>query len=195
MYSPDDGQTFTGKMVSPETSPDAPDVAQHNGNLFMAWKGDGNDNLNVALVDITGFTVPPYVNQTNIPNFPVNPGDTIFCSVQYIDNNSAGLIFLANETSGENFSLTIAPPPGASFNGNSIEWIMEAPDGGLPISALPAFTPVQFTTALGCGADGKTVGNPQNGDTWNILDTALNPQVTLTSTTLGDGSVTVTFTG
>jgi len=89
----------------------------------------------------------------------------------------------------------VAPPPGATFDGNSVEWIMEAPDGGLPISALPSFTPVQFTAALGCGADGVTVGNPQNGDNWNIVDNSQNPPVTLTATTLGNTAVTVTFTG
>ncbi|MCP3720802.1 G1 family glutamic endopeptidase [Paraburkholderia sp. CNPSo 3281] len=195
MYSPDDGQTFTGKMISPETSPDAPAVAEHNGSLFYAWKGDGNDNLNVARVDVTGFTVPPYVFQVNIPNFLVNPGDTIFCSAQYINNGTAGHLYFANDTSGEHFSLTVAPPPGATFDGNSAEWIMEAPDGGLPNSELPSFTPVQFTTAFACSADERTVGNPQNGDTWTIVDNSQNPPLTLTATTLGNGTVTVTFAG
>jgi Peptidase A4 family len=195
MFSSDDSSTFGGKMISPETSPDAPAVTQHNGNLFFAWKGDGNDNLNVARVDVTGFTVPPYVFQVNIPNFPAKPGDTIYCSVQYINSRSAGQIYLANDTTGEHFSLTIAPPPGATFNGNGVEWIMEAPDGGLPTSALPKFTSVQFTTALGCGADGHTVGNPQNGDTWTIEDFSQNPPLVLTATTLGNDAVTVTFKG
>jgi hypothetical protein len=195
MYSADDGQNFGGKMISPETSSDAPAVAEHNGSLFYAWKGSGNDNLNVARVDVTGFSVPPYIFQVNIPNFPVNPGDTVFCSVQYINNGTAGHLYFANDTTGEHFSLTIAPPPGATFNGNSAEWIMEAPDTGLPVSALPSFTPVQFTAALACGADGQTVGNPQNGDTWTIVDNSQNPPVSLTSTTLGDGTVTVSFIG
>jgi hypothetical protein len=195
MFSSNDGQSFSGKLISPETSPDSPSLTLHNGNLFIAWKGDGNDNLNVSRVDLTGFNVPPYIFQTNIPNFPVNPGDTVFCSVQYTNNQTAGHIYFANDTTGEHFSLTLVPPPGATFNGNSIEWIMEAPDGGLPISALPSFTPVAFTGALGCGADGRTVGNPQNGDTWNILDNALRPPRNLTSVTLGDGTVTIDFTG
>ena len=93
--------------------------------------------------------------------------------------------------------MVLAPPPGASFDGNSGEWIMEAPDGGLPNSALPSFTPVQFTTALACGADGQTVGNPQTGDTWTIIDNALNPlnPPPLTSTAVGDAAVTITFAG
>ncbi|OJA84389.1 hypothetical protein BGV71_12420 [Burkholderia ubonensis] len=195
MVSADDGQSFGGKMISPETSSDAPAIAEHDGSLFYAWKGDGNDNLNVARVDVTGFDVPPYIYQVNIPNFPVSPGDTVFCSVQYINNGTAGHLSFANDTTGEHFSLTIVPPPGATFDGNSAEWIMEAPDGGLPTAALPSFTPVQFTTALACGADGRTVGNPQNGDSWTIVDSSQNPPVSLTSATLGDATVTVTFTG
>jgi hypothetical protein len=195
MYSADDGQHFTGKMISPETSSDAPAVAAHNGSLFYAWKGDGNDNLNVARVDVEGFTVPPYIYQVNIANFPVKPGDTVYCSVQYINNNTAGQIQFANDTTGEHFSLTLVPPPGATFDGNSAEWIMEAPDGGLPTAALPDFTPVQFTTALACGADGRTVGNPQTGDTWVIVDQSQSPPKTLTSVALGSATVTVTFTG
>jgi hypothetical protein len=195
MFSSDDGQNFGNKYTSPETSPDSPALATHNGNLYIAWKGDGNDNLNVSLVDVSGFTTPPYINQTNIPNFAVSPGDTVYCSVQYINNQTAGHIYFANNTTGEYFSLTLVPPPGASFNGNSIEWIMEAPDFGLPNSALPSFTPVLFTGAFGCSADGKTVGDPQNGDTWNIVDNAVNPPLTLTSVALGSGAVTIKFTG
>jgi hypothetical protein len=31
------------QRVSLETSPQAPALAAHNGNLYIAWKGDGND--------------------------------------------------------------------------------------------------------------------------------------------------------
>jgi len=194
MFSSDGGQTFGGKFISPETSPESTALALHNGNLYIAWKGDGNDNLNVALVDLSGFTTPPYIFQTNLLNFPVNPGDTVFCSVQYVNNQTAGQIHFANDTTGEHFSLTLVPPPGATFNGNSLDWIMEAPDGGEPISALPNFTPVQFTGAFGCSAN-QTVGDPQNGDSWNVVNFSANPPQTLTSVALGSGTVTVNFIG
>ncbi|GIG88017.1 hypothetical protein [Plantactinospora endophytica] len=35
------------KVVLDETSSDAPALASHNGRLFLAWKGSGNDNLNL----------------------------------------------------------------------------------------------------------------------------------------------------
>ena len=62
MVSTDNAQTFHNKFVSGETSPCAPALAAHNGQLFVSWKGDGNDQLNVATVTLdragnpTGFS-------------------------------------------------------------------------------------------------------------------------------------------
>jgi Peptidase A4 family len=134
---------------------------------------------------------PGYIDQTNILNFQVKPGQQVYCSVQYVNNGTAGYIYFANEATGQHFSITLAPPPGATFAGNSIEWIMEAPDGGEPITALPKFTPVQFTTAVGCDAAGA-VGNPQNGDTANI-ETASGQL--LTKVAVGNETVTIDFIG
>lgn len=134
---------------------------------------------------------PSYIYQTNIANFPVSPGQEVYCSVQYINNATAGYIYFANESTGQHFSITLAPPPGATFKGNSIEWIMEAPDGGEPITALPKFTPVAFTSAIGCGA-GNALGNPEKGDTANIQDTAGK---VLTSVAVGNYAATVDFIG
>jgi len=79
----------------------------------------------------------------------------------------------------------------ATFAGNSIEWIMEAPDGGEPITAPPKFTPVQFTSAIGCNASGA-VGNPQSGDTANIETTGGK---LLTKVAVGNDTVTIDFIG
>ena len=131
---------------------------------------------------------PEYIYQVNIPNFTVAPGQEVYCSVQYVNSKTAGQIYFANETTGEHFSITLAPPPGATFDGNTAEWIMEAPDGGEPISSLPAFTPVTFTSAICCGA---TLSNPQYGDIFNIVGFG----VTLTSVTTGSDTVTITYIG
>lgn len=133
---------------------------------------------------------PGYVWQTNIPNFPVSPGQTVYCSVQYV-NGKSGYISFGNEATGQHFSITLAPPPGANFKGNTIEWIMEAPDGGEPTSSLPKFTPVTFTSAIGCGPN-NVIGNPQNADTVNVQTT--NGK-TITSVALASFAVTVDFTG
>src|SRR5262249_36049767 len=36
------------KLTLPETSPEAPSITAFNYRLWIAWKGDGNDNLNMA---------------------------------------------------------------------------------------------------------------------------------------------------
>ncbi|HXM01223.1 MAG TPA: hypothetical protein VN939_01385 [Chthoniobacterales bacterium] len=43
-----DGKTFPNRYSSPETSTQAPTLCANNVLLFIAWKGDGNDNFNVA---------------------------------------------------------------------------------------------------------------------------------------------------
>jgi hypothetical protein len=133
---------------------------------------------------------PPYIFQTNIPNFPVSPGDEIYCAVQY-SGNTAGTVSLANYTTGQHFSITLAPPPGATFAGNSVEWVMEAPDGGEPISSLPEFTPVAFTDCLSCGPSANFV-NHQVPDIVNV-ETAGGK--VLTSVALGNFAVTINFIG
>ena len=143
------------------------------------------------------FGGPESMQEHQTHDGQVNPGDSIWCSVQYVNNQTAGLIYFANETTGQNFSLTLAPPPAASFDGNSAEWIMEAPSGGLPNSSLPSFTPVQFTNAFSCTAN-QVTGDPQNGD---ILEIAPPPSPgnpsppALTFVTVGSGTVTIDFKG
>ncbi len=134
---------------------------------------------------------PPYIFQTNIANFPVSPGQQVYCSVQYVNNKTAATISFANEATGQHFSITLAPPPGASFNGSSVEWIMEAPDGGEPHSSLPKFTPVTFTSAIACG-NNNTTANPQTGDIMNIETSSGK---VLTSTTVGNDTTTISFIG
>jgi Peptidase A4 family len=204
-HSQNDGLSFTGTFLSPEQSSDAPALAAHkmaDGSvvIFIAWKGDGDDFLYVQPGTVFGDPEPNYLTQFNIPNFPVKPGDTIFCSVQYINSNTQGQITLANDTTGHIFSIALTPPPGASFKGDSVEWIMEAPNGGLPNTSLPSFTPVTFTSALALGADGTTIGDPKNADISDIQNIWLPPPLVpppnmLTQTTVGTGTLTVTFVG
>ena len=54
-------------MVSPETSDDAPALASDGTSLFIAWKGSGNDNLNVAQVALDPAGSPTgIVNKTTV---------------------------------------------------------------------------------------------------------------------------------
>jgi hypothetical protein len=101
----------------------------------------------------------------------------------------AGVFRFVNATTGQHFSITLEPPPGASFSSRSAEWIMEAPDGNQPTSFLPKFTSVQFAPAICCGVN--TIGDPVNGDTWNIRRCGQ----TLTSVTLAHDAVTIDYIG
>ncbi len=139
---------------------------------------------------------PSYIFQTNISNFAVSPGQQVLCLVNlfgpFLFFPALGVITFANETTGQVFSTILWAPPGATATGNTIEWIMEAPDGGEPRSSLPKFTPVTFTSAVASGAGGVDVGNPQNGDTVNIES---NGGTILTSVAVGNETVTINFIG
>jgi Peptidase A4 family len=173
LYSEDDGGHFIGKYTSPETSPFGPSLTQGPDGLYIAWKGDGNDNINMSMVEIfgnsiIGFTPPDYsLHEIRIVNFPVTAGDEIVCSVQYLPNHSGGTFSLGNITNGAHSSMTLQPPPGADFAGNSVEWIMERNiqfvNGATTNASLPDFSPVIFTNAVGCSPDSKTTANPKNG--------------------------------
>ena len=56
-------------MSLPKTVPKLP-LCEHNNQIYIAWKGDGNDNLNVAAVvfqgpKITGFANKVVLGQTS----------------------------------------------------------------------------------------------------------------------------------
>jgi hypothetical protein len=44
-------------------------------------------------------------------------------------------------------------------------------------------------------ANGRTVGNPPNGDTWTVENFSVNPPKILTAEALGNQSVTISFVG
>jgi hypothetical protein len=137
-----------------------------------------------------GDTSPSYVNQTNITNIPIHAGDEVMVSVQY-QGKTSGYIYFGNVTTGLHTSITLAPPPGATFSGNTVEWIVEDPDGGESTNtALAKFTPVVFNSAIACTAKGTN--NPQNDDTCNIETPGGK---VLTKVALGNYTVTVDFIG
>jgi hypothetical protein len=49
------------KQVSDETSSDTPFLASGGGRLFIAWKGSGNENLNVTKIDLFRSSFQPLV--------------------------------------------------------------------------------------------------------------------------------------
>jgi hypothetical protein len=132
---------------------------------------------------------PAYIWQTDIPNFQLRAGDVVHCSAHYLTRIAGHLIF-ANDSTGEHMSITLAPPPGATFAGACAAWIMETPDFGQGPGSLPTFTPVRFEGAVACGR-GIAPGDPADGDLWMIESFGL----TLTSVSVATGSVTISDRG
>jgi hypothetical protein len=144
---------------------------------------------------------PAYVQQTDLTGFAVSPGDQILCWVQYLPISPFGYVFgnvsLANFSTGQVVGLLLTPPPGASFSGDSVEWIMEAP-GGEPITSLPRFTDVIFTSCAGVDSNGETgdPGSPGLAQILNIVTPNVNGElVPLTDAEVSSGTVTIEYTG
>jgi hypothetical protein len=55
-YNNSAASVFTGKVTLGDTSPKSPALASLNGKLYIAWKGDGNDHLNVMCSPDNGMT-------------------------------------------------------------------------------------------------------------------------------------------
>jgi hypothetical protein len=154
-----------------------------------------------------GTGVPQYTYQSVPLGLTVSPGDTVLCSAGYVlDQNGqpvGGHIYMGNQTTGLYASPAILPvPAGAVFSGGSVEWIVEAPDGGewgsfgQPKSSLPAFSPVVFDATVACGTQG--IFGPWTDPVGSIVQeitTAPANGKALTSTVVNDSGVTVTFTG
>lgn len=130
---------------------------------------------------------PPYIWQTDVPNFAVGAGDVVYCSTQYLATR-AGHLFFANETTGQHFSITLRPPPGAAFAGKAADWIVETPEFGDGPASLPTSSPVQFEGAMCCGP-ALVSGDPADGDTWVIQVFG----ITLTEVSVASGAVTVAY--
>ena len=53
--SPNGDGSFGEKAVLSDSSDSGPALASYNNTLFLAWRGSGNDNLNVAQVTGPGL--------------------------------------------------------------------------------------------------------------------------------------------
>jgi hypothetical protein len=143
----------------------------------------------------------PYVWQTNINTIPVKPGDTISVVVQYVKNKgdnignplpppgpyNFGGVLLVNVTTNQAVNLYLDPPTGASFAGDSAEWIMELNDGGT--GTLPRFTSINFNQAGACNA--QDAPSPLNkADLYTLVDRF---GYTETNEVANPGSVTINY--
>jgi hypothetical protein len=121
----DGGNRLGNKFTSGETSPRFPSLCAHAGHVYIAWKGDGNDNLNVGEVQtagrkVTGLIKRPVLGDTS-PKSPAiaSLGGRLFIAwkgdgndnlnVMYSDDNgvSFGHKHISGETSPEAPSLCV----------------------------------------------------------------------------------------
>jgi hypothetical protein len=121
-------------------------VAPGSGDCICAcWLGidggneDSNDILQAGttqmLVNRFGF-LPAYVSfawfewypapPVTILNFPVSPGDTMYCVI-CANSPTEAVIRLVNVTSGVATAFTKTAPDKTQLVGDTVEWVVEAP--------------------------------------------------------------------
>jgi hypothetical protein len=144
---------------------------------------------------------PSYINPVVIPFYVgIWPGGPIACLVSYLSiptlppilTNIGNILFL-QLTTGQAFQVILIPPPGADASGDSVEWIMEAPGGGEPVTSLPSFTPIAFAGPLYGNANGNSFPSSAVADTLNIYNP--NNGMILTSTFVAGLWVFIGFVG
>jgi len=100
-------------------------------------------------------------------------------------------------TTGKSVNVYLEPPPGASFAGDTAEWIMECPSGPPPGNgSLPQFSNVTFQHASACNAldvgpeASVGVDLAQNGTLVEFRDFKGNVE---THSSAGEGTVTINY--
>jgi hypothetical protein len=85
--------------------------------------------------------------EVQIANFPVSPGDVMFCAICVHSSTEAGF-YLTNLTTGASTSFTKTSPRGTSLVGNCAEWIVEAPTVNGNLAALARYGDVYFDLSI-----------------------------------------------
>lgn len=95
------------KYTSPETSSDGPALCAHNGDLYIAWKSDSNNNFNVAKVNVNGDTIMGLSDKITLSDMsPTSPALTSFNGRLYIawkSNSNANLNVMYSTDGGKIF--------------------------------------------------------------------------------------------
>ncbi len=156
----------------------------------------------------------PYVLPIPITSTAVNPGDEISVVVQFVQQMGDeignpippagpyhfGGVLLVNVTTGKvAANLYLPPPTGASFTGDTAEWIMECPLG--PEGAtLPQFTPITFQPASACNVldalpESSAGVELQNGvlDQFQDVPPGNVPGNVETNVSAAEGTVTINY--
>lgn len=133
----------------------------------------------------------PYL-QSNIANFPVSAGDTIFISIVTTGNGAttATLLFV-DVTTNQYVHFTFPAPNNVSLVGDCAEWIVEAPQVNGSQTQLADYGEVSFLgTAVTSGSDYPASG----GDVINMVIPNTN-QVISQATLVSGGGVECQYVG
>lgn len=142
-------------------------VADGSWNYLSAWVGiDGNGSGDVLQAGVacdvsTNLGAPEtdyfpwfewYPNvATQILNLPCEAGDTFYVHVWATDATH-GHAYLQNLTENMAVTIPLTAPAGTSLAGNSVEWIVEAPEINGAIAVPPHFGQGILTACAGHGA-------------------------------------------
>jgi hypothetical protein len=105
--------------ISQETSPLAPALVSHDGRLFIAWKGNGNDSLNVAQVALNGVVPTGVFNKTILNNdsSPLSPALASHRGQLYLawrGNGNTSLNIMNSRDNGASFGNKYVSPERSS---------------------------------------------------------------------------------
>jgi hypothetical protein len=126
------------------------DVLQAGTNSVVTVKGG-------QVTSRSYFAWIEWFGDTSTPesDFPVNPGETIFCIVCAPFGGAHGLAMFTNKTTGLAMNYPIDAPAGVTLSGNIAEWIVEDP--GQSANKLYPFPNYGVTTFRHCSAGSKNV--------------------------------------
>jgi hypothetical protein len=170
--------TVTGEWVVPAV---VPPQSAWNGKAYddgtyicVVWVGlDGTDGTGDVLqagtgsqVDVSGGVVTStsyfawtewFGNAWKVADqFPVNPGESILCTVCAPFDNDHGAALFVNQTTGLAWNHPIDPPANVALTGNVAEWIVEDPTN-LSTGFLYPFPNYGLATFTNCAAGTKHI--------------------------------------
>jgi peptidase A4-like protein len=204
--------TVTGQWVVPSVSPPATawnGTGYNDGTYICAvwvgldgWNGTGdvlqagtNSTVTVSGGVVTSRSSYSWIEWFGNPwtpesDFPVNPGETILCTVCAPFGNAHGTALFVNQTTGLHMNYGIDPPANVTLSGNVAEWIVEDPGQiGGPLFPFPNYG---LTIFQNCSTGSKDVSlNLHDACPINLLDGSGN--VISESTFNSDTSLTCNF--
>ena len=203
---------FAGKgdsatyVIGQWTVPDvvAPGLGSYYCASWVGIDGDGSGDVLQAgtecdVVSFGFFTAKQtyvwwewYPNyEVQIANFPVTPGDVMFCAICVHSETEAGF-YLTNLTTGASTSFTKTAPAGTHLVGNCAEWIVEAPTVNGGQSALARYGDVYFDECI-AGTKNHALLYGGDGDLITMVDSS-NKKISI-PTRETDELIKIQYTG